>query len=137
MITVTYHNIGYDDELRCDIHGSGIIKVKIDGHALFSTEGAQSKPGRKEGSSKGYNLICAAVSFSALTLLRSITIIAGINPDYTINEGRMEIRMHVDAMNDGQKTIIRVLLESFLIGMLDMQKKYPDEIAIKTAAENQ
>ena len=34
--------------------------------------------------------------------------------------------MHVDAMNDEKKTIIRVLLESFLIGMLDMQKKYPD-----------
>lgn len=111
--------------------------MKIDGHALFSAEGAKSKTGKKEGSPKGYNLICAAVSFSALTLLRSITIIAGINPDYTINEGLMEIRMHVDTMGADQKTITRVLLESFLIGMLDMQKKYPDEIAIHTVAENQ
>jgi uncharacterized protein YsxB (DUF464 family) len=135
LITVTYHNVQYDDELRCDITGSGIIRVKIDGHALFSAEGAKGKTGKKEGSSKGYNLICAAVSFSALTLLRSITIIAGMNPDYTINEGLMEIRMHVDSMSAEQKTITRVLLESFLIGMLDMQKKYPDEIAIQTVAE--
>ncbi len=137
MITVTYHNIQYDDELRCDVNGSGIIKVKIDGHALFSAEGTKSKTAKKKGFTKGYNLICAAVSFSALTLLRSITILSGTNPDYTINEGLMEIRMHVDTLNDEQKTITRVLLESFLIGMLDMQKKYPDEIAIQTVAENQ
>lgn len=131
MITVTYHNIAYDDELRCDVTGSGIIKVRIEGHALF-TAGS----GKKEGAQKGYNLICAAVSFSALNLLRSITIIAVINPDYTIKEGLMEIRMHVDTISAEQMIITRVLLESFLIGMLDMQKKYPDEIAIETIAEN-
>jgi uncharacterized protein YsxB (DUF464 family) len=136
LITVTYHNIQYDDELRCDVTGSGIIKVRIEGHALFSTEGIKSNAGRKEGAPKGYNLICAAVSFSALTLLRSITIVAGINPDYAIKDGLMEIRMHVDTISAEQKTIARVLLESFLIGMLDMQKKYPDEIAIQTIAEN-
>lgn len=137
MITVTYHNIQYDDDLRCDINGSGIIKVRIEGHAIFSPEGTKSRPGRKAAAVKGYNLICAAVSFSALTLLRSITIIAGINPDYAINEGLMEIRFHGSALNDEQKTIIRVLLESFLIGMLDMQKKYPDEITIQTVAQTQ
>lgn len=135
MITVTYHNIQYDNELRCDVDGSGIIKTAIEGHALFSAEGTKSATAGKEGS-KGYNLICAAVSFSALTLLRSITIIAGINPDYTIKEGFMTIRLHFDAMGAEQKTITRVLLESFLIGMLDMQKKYPDEITIQTVAEN-
>jgi len=135
LITVTYHNIQYDNELRCDVDGSGIIRVTVEGHALFSAEGAKSPAARKEGS-KGYNLICAAVSFSALTLLRSITIIAGTNPDYTIKEGIMSIRMHFDALGAEQKTITRVLLESFLIGMLDMQKKYPDEIAIQTVAEN-
>ena len=137
MITVTYHNIQYDDELRCDFNGSGIIKVRIEGHALFSPEGAKSQSGRKASPAKGYNLICAAVSFSALTLLRSITIIAGINPDYTINEGLMEFRFHAEAVTDEQKTIIRVLLESFLIGMLDMRKKYPDEIAVQTVAKNE
>ncbi|MBP7735923.1 MAG: ribosomal-processing cysteine protease Prp [Spirochaetes bacterium] len=137
MITVTYHNIQYDDELRCDLNGSGIIKVRIEGHALFSPEGTRSQPHRKAGAAKGYNLICAAISFSALTLLRSITIIAGINPDYTINEGLMEFWFHGSALNAEQKTIIRVLLESFLIGMLDMRKKYPDEIAIQTVAQTQ
>lgn len=99
-------------------------------------DGSKSGTAKKEGANKGYNLICAAVSFSALTLLRSITIIAGINPDYTINEGLMEFRFHVDTLSAEQKMITRVLLESFLIGMLDMQKKYPDEIAIETIAEN-
>jgi uncharacterized protein YsxB (DUF464 family) len=131
LITVTYNNILYDDELRCDVSGSGIIKIRIEGHALFTADS-----GKKAGTPKGYNLICAAVSFSALTLLRSITIIGVINPDYTIKEGLMEIRMHVDTLSTEQKTITRVLLESFLIGMLDMQKKYPDEIAIETIAEN-
>ena len=135
MITVTYHNIAYDNELRCNVDSSGIIKIRLEGHALFSAEGAEGKA--KKGAAKGYNLICAALSFSALTLLRSITIMGGINPDYNINEGLMEIRMHVEALSDEQNYILRVLLESFLIGMLDMQKKYPDEIVIKTAAANQ
>ena len=131
MITVTYHNIAYDDELRCDVNSSGVIKVKIEGHALFTADG-----GKQAGATKGYNLICAAVSFSAMTLLRSITMIAGINPDYTIKDGLMEIRTRVDTIGAEQKNIVKVLLESFLIGMLDMQKKYPDEMFIETAAEN-
>ncbi len=136
MITVTYHNILYDEELRCDVNGSGAIKVTVEGHALFTAEGLKNKTGKKGGTAQGHGLICAAVSFSALTLLRSITIIAGINPDYTINEGLMAIRMHVDAVSVEQQAIIKVLLESFLIGMLDMQKKYPDEFVIHTVAEN-
>lgn len=126
----------YDDELRCNVSGSGEIKVTIEGHALFSVNLPKGGSTKKETPVKGFNLICAAVSFSALTLLRSITIIAGINPDYTIKDGFMEFRVHVNALGDEQNAIIRVLLESFLIGMLDMKKKYPDVITIRTTAEN-
>ena len=126
----------YDDELRCDVAGSGEIKVTIEGHALFGVNLPKGGSTKKETTVKGFNLICAAVSFSALTLLRSITIIAGINPDYTIKDGLMEFRIHVNALSDEQNGIIRVLLESFLIGMLDMKKKYPDVITVRTIAEN-
>lgn len=132
LITVTFFNILYDDELSFAETESGAVRVTVEGHALFSEHGSGNKNEKLVNSKKGNNIVCAAVSFSALTLLRSIAIIAEIKPEYRIEDGLLDVTVTVNSLNAEKKTIIRVLLESFMIGMLDLNKKYPDVITIRT-----
>jgi uncharacterized protein YsxB (DUF464 family) len=134
LITVLYNNILYDDELLLVETGSGVIGVTVEGHALFS--GGDGKGMDCISSPKGGNIVCAAVSFSALTLLKSVTMIAGIRPEYSVKEGLLDLRINVKELSAEKKNILRVLLESFMIGILDLKKAYPDLFAIKTIAEN-
>jgi uncharacterized protein YsxB (DUF464 family) len=136
LITVTYNNILYGDELSIVEAESGIIKVTVEGHALFSTDNSLRNNDKPVNSKKGNNIVCAAVSFSALTLLRSITIMAEIKPEYRIEDGLLDLTVTFNSLNAEKKNIIRVLLESFMIGMLDLNKKYPDLITIHTVTEN-
>jgi len=136
LITVTYTNILYDDELRFTETEAGTIRVTVEGHALFRTGDPGNSNDTFVNLKKGSTIACAAVSFSALTLLRSITIIAEIKPDYAIKDGLLDFTIDVGSLSDGKKNIIRVLLESFMIGMLDLNKKYQGMITIRTVAEN-
>lgn len=131
MITVTHTNIQYDEELRLRESAGGIIRVNVEGHALF----AGDRPGGTE-SGKGENIVCAAVSFSALNLVKSIAMIAEIRPDYTVREGFFELGINIKKLDKEKNIIIRVLLESFIIGILDMQGAYPDLIAVRFKTEN-
>jgi uncharacterized protein YsxB (DUF464 family) len=131
LIHVTFNNIFYENELLLKESKSGIIQVTVEGHALFNDR-LEPKPEEK----KGQNIICAAVSFSALTLLKSITMIAEIMPDYTLHDGLMDIKIDVRELDERKKAVLRVLLESFIIGMLDMNSKYPGYINMRTVAES-
>ncbi len=134
LITVTYTHIWYDDDLRFSETGDGTIGVTVKGHALFGAGGPGKDFDAAHASKKGSNIVCAAVSFAALTLLRSITIIAEIEPECTIEDGLLDFTIDVRSLNEDKRQIIRVLLESFMIGMLDLKKKYRDTITIHTVA---
>jgi uncharacterized protein YsxB (DUF464 family) len=136
LITVTYTNILYDDELRFIETDVGTVRVTVEGHALFSAGDSRNHNDSFLNLKKGNNIVCSAVSFTALTLLRSITVIAEIKPDYTIKDGLLDFTIGVSSLSTEKKRIIQVLLESFIIGMLDLNKKYPDLITIRTVAEN-
>ena len=136
LITVTYTNILYGDKLSVVEAESGTIRVTVEGHALFSAGDSENNIEKLLDSKKGNNIVCAAVSFSALTLLRSITIIAEIKPESTIEDGLLDFTIEYSSLSEGKKQVVRVLLESFLIGMLDLNKKYQDMITIRTVTEN-
>ncbi|MBN2159961.1 MAG: ribosomal-processing cysteine protease Prp [Spirochaetes bacterium] len=126
MVTVIFHNIVYDERLRFTDTGSGEISVTVTGHAVTGGSGQR----------KGENLVCAAVSALALTLLRSITIIANIRPEYAAEDGFMEFRIRIGDLDAQRKNTVSTLLESFMIGMLDVQKSNPDYIEIRTVIDN-
>ena len=133
---MTYNNILYDDELSFTETESGTIRVTVEGHALFTVDDSGNSNDKLVYSKKGSNIVCAAVSFSALTLLRSITMMAEIKPEYAIKDGLLDFTVDIKSLNTKKTTIIRVLLESFIIGMLDLNKKYPNLITIRTVAED-
>jgi uncharacterized protein YsxB (DUF464 family) len=130
LITVTIHNVAYDEELRLPASGGGLVSIEIEGHAipggLFDGEG----PDRAHPADKGENIICAAVSYAALNLVRTFRIIAGIDPDYTIENGLMRLSIKTKGIDEKNLPTVSVLLESFIIGMLDLERKYTNLISI-------
>ncbi len=133
MITVTLTNIQYDEELVLVESDSGFVGLTVEGHALFGGGPAGIDAA---GSRKGENIVCSAVSFSALTMLKSITLIAGVKPEYNVREGFLDFRIRIKELSAETKNILRVLLESFMIGILDMKRAYPGLFAVRGVTQN-
>ncbi len=125
MITVTLSNIAYDQELTF-IDADSLIAVTVEGHALL--EDIAKKPGFD--AKKGENIACAAVSYAALTLLKSIRIIIGISFEYAIEDGFLQFRISLPELDQEKKKILKILLESFIIGLLDIKQKYVELIKL-------
>ncbi len=130
MITVTFHNLSYDEELRLPDTDDRIVSIIIEGHAITGEMLGGDIDGKKVPTARGENIICAAVSFSGLNLVRSLTIISGTRPDFSIENGIMRLSLAMGSLDDKIKSIIAVLLESFIIGMLDLERKYRDFISV-------
>ena len=93
LVTVTFHNLSYDEELRLPDTDDRIVSITIEGHAIPGEMFGDVVDEKKAPAAKGENIICAAVSFSGLNLIRSLTIIAGANPDYSVENGYMKVSL--------------------------------------------
>jgi uncharacterized protein YsxB (DUF464 family) len=130
LITVTFNNLSYDEELRLPDTDDRIVSITIEGHAITGEMPGGDVDGKKVATARGENIICAAVSFSGLNLVRSLTIISGTRPDYSIENGIMRLSLAAGSLDDKNKLIVKVLLESFIIGMLDLERKYREFISV-------
>ena len=127
MIHVTLTNVEYAEGILFTGSGDGLIEVSVVGHARPAGE---YDGDTCRGFAKGENLVSAAVSHAALNLLRSIAIIAGIRPDYASGEGNLRIAFRMRGLADRQIETLKVLFESFIIGILDLREKNPGTIEL-------
>ena len=125
MIIVTVSNITYNEELKFT-DADDELSVTVKGHALFE----EISKNLEQGVKKGENIICAAVSFAALTLLKSIKIIGDIQFNYTIEDGLLHFTVNLSELDSDRKKVLKILLEAFLIGLFDIRQKYQDFISI-------
>ena len=124
MVTVTFHNLAYDEELRFPGSAGSAVTVTLEGHAIPGDLFREGGDEQGTAAAKGENVICAAVSFAGLNLVRSMTIMTGISPEYTIESGLIRLSIETGRLDDETLSIARVLIESFLIGVLDVERKY-------------
>jgi uncharacterized protein YsxB (DUF464 family) len=108
-----------------------VISITIKGHAISGTMFRDDADKKKVPAAKGENILCAAVSFSGLNLVRSLTIMAGVTPDYSIGNGFMRLSLATGSLDKASISIVSVLLESFIIGMLDLERKYREYITVR------
>jgi uncharacterized protein YsxB (DUF464 family) len=120
LITVTLSNIIYTEELEFVQRGDGIVSLTVQGHALFG----DIVENKARGLKKGESIVCAAVSYAALTLLKSIKIIGDMEPRYTLESGLLRLAINWRELDPKRKNVLKILLESFIIGMLEIREKY-------------
>ena len=113
MILVELTNIELKDK---ELLIKDPIEVKVTGHSLQK--------------SKGNDIVCAGISTLAQNLVKSIDVILQIHQDIEIKEGYLFTHIKTNFLNSSLVNDLKVLLQSFLIGCVEIHKVYPDEIKI-------
>ncbi len=73
----------------------------------------------------------------AMNLLRSFHIIAGIEPLYSEQSGDVRIVLAESDVNEANYGAVTILIESFLIGIIDMKARYPEFITLEMLQDNE
>ena len=76
----------------------------------------------------GRDIVCAAVSAVAYTALGALEEFAGIR-NYTERNGLMECSIPAD-IPENKKLIVRIILETMVIGLKQIEFKYKDYMTI-------
>lgn len=87
--------------------------------------------GHSGQNSKGYDIICSAVSALSQTFILSVARILQINQQISRNDGYLSSTIPVNHISAEDKTKLKLLIESLLIGILEINSEYPDRISIE------
>ena len=94
-----------------------IVSFEMTGHADFSEAGS--------------DIVCAAASSLSINAVNSIEQLAGYQPIVEVKDGYLYVERLAD-LSDEQLDITRILLESLLIGLKDIEEEYRDYIHVIT-----
>lgn len=112
MILVRFYNIRIDNGR--EFFDSETFKVLISGHAGDNV--------------KGRDIVCSAVSALSQTLVLSIERLIKAKQTVKIENGFMSATVETGSIE--QKEKLKLLIESFLIGILEIQKEHPGRIRL-------
>lgn len=89
------------------------LSVEIKGHALFAPSGS--------------DIVCAAVSILAQTVLFALEDLLGLKPPVTVKEGYLLITSPAEIEKEKEERYY-LLLETMLLGLRETAKAYPRHI---------
>jgi uncharacterized protein YsxB (DUF464 family) len=127
LIRIIFRNIEYTSS-GIAFTGNRIAELTIQGHAEQISK--KGKFFRTRTGSK-YDLVCASISVLSLNLLRSIIIMTGIKPEFQEQKGLLSFKIDSQKATGDQQKLIKILMESFTIGVFDIQKNYKNNIEIE------
>lgn len=114
MIVIRLGNIAVDNGLHfpADLP----VTVHVSGHAGSDV--------------KGKDVVCAAVSALSQTLILSINRLLKVEQSVKIENGLLTSTVQPVA-DTGEENKLKLLIESFLIGILEIQREYPERVKIE------
>ena len=122
MIKVILTNIAFDRGFFLNRTGNGVIALQVEGHAGLNK--------------KGEDIVCSAVSALAQTAVLSVSMLAGIEPDLRKRDGYIKMAVDTTSLDEHAVETIRVILGSFVIGIVEIVKAYPRQVRIEFKEEN-
>jgi len=92
------------------------LSIEVSGHAGYADSGK--------------DIVCAGVSSLVFCYLKSLRVLCGIKPQHEENSktGYIKITIHEKAAYKLKK--IKLLYKSLLLGLKEIEKKYPDHVRI-------
>jgi hypothetical protein len=117
LIVIRLGNISFKDGLY--FPDNMPVNITISGHA--------------GNDSKGRDIVCAAVSALSQTLILSIERLVKAEQSVKVRDGVLSSTLQ-PASEQAEETKLKLLIESFLIGILEIQREYPDRIKIENDA---
>jgi len=113
LITIVLKNIVFDDvvDLKSKIY------LEISGHSGLNK--------------KGSDILCSAVSALTQTFILTVARLLKIEQKISRSDGFLSSLITLDKISADKKSKLKLLIESLLIGLLEIKGEYPDKIKIE------
>jgi len=115
LITIVFKNFLFNDVI--DLDYSSTIFLKISGHSDLNK--------------KGTDILCSAVSVLSQTFILTVARILKIKQQINRDEGFLSTLIDLKEVSAEDKIKLKLLIESLLIGLLEINGEYPDKIKIE------
>jgi len=96
--------------------------IEVSGHAGFAESGK--------------DIVCAGVSSIVFSYLKSVRILVGNEPICIEDSKKGYLKIIVDEKSSHRLKKIKLLYKSMLIGLKEIEKKYPDYVRIYNGGNN-
>ena len=115
MITIVVKNIVFNEKI--DLINSNTVYLEISGHSDLNK--------------KGNDILCSAVSALSQTFILTVARILKINQQISRDDGFLSSQISLDGITAEDRSKLKLLFESLLIGLLEINSEYPDKIKIE------
>jgi len=115
LITVIFKNIVKNDII--DLDRNTIISLEVFGHSGLNK--------------KGSDILCSAVSVLSQTFILTVARILKIEQQLKQEDGYLSSHIDLTGLSSENRVKLKLLFESLLIGLFEIDKEYPDKIKIE------
>ena len=115
MITVVFRNIIVNEEINLERRKN--IYIGFSGHS--------------ELNKKGSDIVCSAVSILIHTFSMTVGKILKIRQQIDRNDGLFSTSIVMNGISVEDKLKLKLLIESLIIGLTEINSEYPDKIKIE------
>lgn len=115
MISIFFKNIVFNDEI--DLKKNSAIYIEISGHSDLNK--------------KGSDILCSAVSVLSQTFILTVERVLKIKQQITRDNGFLSTLITLKGISAEDRLKLKLLIESLLIGLLEINGEYPDKIKIE------
>jgi len=116
VIVISFWNIQPDSTDKGIKFIDDPVKIEVGGH---------SGKGKK-----GEDIVCAGISALSQTIITAITSVAGIDQKITQDDGYLSSVFTVKNSGEEKKLIVRALIETLILGMVEIRNAYPERVNI-------
>jgi len=119
LLLVRFVNIKVNGQGWVCLPDKGEIKIIVKGHASFAK--------------KGKDIVCAAVSILAQTMVLAVEKLTDLKQQVLTQEGYLESKIDAVILKESgqvEYSKFRVILSNFFIGLESIRQEYPDYIKI-------
>jgi len=115
LISIVFKNIVFNEEI--DLSNKSFICVEISGHSDLNK--------------KGSDILCSAVSVLSQTFILTVARLLKIKQQIIREDGFLSSLIALEEVSAEDKSKLKLLIESLLIGFLEINGEYPDKIKIE------
>lgn len=115
MITVVFKNIVIHDAV--DFGNESNIYLEVSGHSGINK--------------KGSDILCSAISALSQTFILTVDRVLMIKQQISREDGFISSLINLEEVTAENRSKLKLLIESLLIGFLEIGGEYPDKIKIE------
>lgn len=115
MIKIIFKNFVFNDVI--DLNYSSTVFLEISGHSDLNK--------------KGTDILCSAVSVLTQTFILTVTRVLKIKQEINRDNGFLSTFIDLRELSADDKQKLKLLIESLLVGLLEINGEYPDKIKIE------